>query len=70
MTSCTEGGEWVKHFVTKCERLEARELGLPLRPFIRQSDGLIWATPGLDSLSEDYVMLNQSRNNTVKKSFF
>ena len=30
--------------------LEARGLGLLLRSYDQYSDGLIWATPGLDSL--------------------
>ena len=44
-------------------------LGLLVRPYVRCSDGLIWATAGLDFLSEDYVLLNWSINNTMLWSF-
>ena len=40
-------------------------LGLTLRPYVRYSDGHICATPGLDFLSEDYVLLNQLENKTM-----
>ena len=45
--------------------LEAGGLGLLLRPYVQYSDGLTWAIPGLDFLSEDYLLLNQLDNNTV-----
>ena len=38
-------------------------LGLLLRPYVQYLDGLIWATPGLYFLSEDYVLLNKLGNN-------
>ena len=44
---------------------ETRVLGWILRPYVRYSGDLIWATPGLDFLSEDYVLLNQLGNNTM-----
>ena len=44
---------------------ETQGLGLLLRLYVRYSDGLIWATPGLSFLSEDYVLLNQLGNNKM-----
>ena len=40
-------------------------LGLLLRPYVQYSDGHIWATPGLEFLSEDCVLLNQLEFNTM-----
>ena len=44
---------------------ETQGLGLLLRLYVWYSDGLIWATPGLGFLSEDYVLRNQLGNNKM-----